>query len=558
MKTLTLTVAVLYLGAMATVVGADDYSWIEPSGGDYGTADNWSPSGPPDSSDDAYFELDDIYTVTFDNNYAVERMRADAGHVTFDLNDYQYDVTWETVGDDAVFIGDCNAVELTVFNSGSILSSIFTGNVIIGREYGSHGILNIDGEYTRWQVRRDPNWYSMFIGGNGWAELHVSNGGTMDFGAGSVATHYPSQAFVTVDGLGSLWRVDGFLAMGDNGIADVRVTNQGAVNIGRCDMAYNPSSQAFMTIVGKDSENNSEFHLRSFFETSLTIGRFGSAHLTCLNNGYIINEGNLALAAYPGSVGELTLSQSSANIWRSVAVGGTLTTAGGTAVVNLLRDGKLNVGQYDPNNMVVWSNGSINLREGELNLDVLGEMGDMRLLMLHGRLAGAGTVIADVSNPDGVVAPSGGFNLFSQDIEIRSDYTQGSAGRLEIAITHIPYTDPPQSYYGRLAVSDGGVVTLDGFLHVTLNDYLPDEEESFTIIDAPAGVIGRFLNTPDDVYVGPSGTFDVLYFSDSVVLTNYRSQACIDPPQADLNGDCHVDLLDLAMMAAEWLIDGRS
>jgi len=551
MKTLTLTVALLYLGAMATVVGADDYYWIESTGGDYGTADNWSPSGPPDSSDDAYFELDDIYTVTFDNNYAVERMRADAGQVSFDLNGYQYDVTWETVGDDAVFIGDCNAVELTVFNSGSI----FTGNVIIGREYGSHGILNIDGADTLWQVRRDPNWYSMFIGGNGWGELHVSNGGTMDFGAGSVATHYPSKAFVTVDGLDSLWRVDGFLAMGDSGIADVRVTNQGAVNVSRCDMANNPSAQVFMTIVGKNSENNSEFYLRSFSETSLTIGRFGSAHLTCLNNGKIINEGNLALAAYPGSVGELTLSESSADIWRSAAIGGTLTAAGGTAVVNLLRDGKLNVGQYDPNNMVVWPNGTINLREGELNLDVLDEM---HLLVLHGRLAGVGTVIANVLNPDGVVAPSGGFNLSSQDIEIRSDYTQGSAGRLEIAITQVPYTDPPQSYYGRLAVSEGGVATIDGFLEVTLNDYVPDEEESFTIIDAPAGVIGRFLNTPDDVYVGPSGTFDVQYFSDSVVLTNYRSQACIDPPQADLNGDCRVDLLDLAMMAAEWLIDGRS
>jgi len=552
-RTLTLTVAVLLL-TLAGVVGASDYYWDEPLGGYYGTADDWSPSGPPTSSDDAYFELDDVYTVTFDDNYAVERMRADAGQVAFDLDGYQYDVTWTTVTDDAVFIGNYSDAELTVFNSGSI----FTGNVIIGREYGSHGILNIDGASTLWRVRRGTNWYSMFIGGNGWADLNISNGGTVDFGAGSVATHYPSKASVTVDGFGSLWRVDGFLSMGDNGIADVRVTNQGAVNVSRCDMASNPSAQAFMTIVGKDSENNSEFYLRSFSETSLTIGRFGLAHLTCLNNGKIINEGHLALAAYPGSVGELTLSESSADIWRSVAVGGTLTAAGGNAVVNLLRDGKLNVGQEDTSGMVVWPNGTINLCEGELNLDVLGEMGEMLLLALHGRLAGVGTVIADVLNPDGVIAPGGQFNLSSQNIEIRSDYTQGSAGQMEITITNIPGTDPALPYYGRVVASEGGVVTLDGFLNVTLNDYVPDEEESFTIIDAPAGVLGRFLNTPGDVYVGPSGTFDILYNFDSVVLTNYRSQACIDPPQADLNGDCHVDLQDLAAMAAEWLADGRS
>lgn len=547
-KTIQLIAVVLFLSALAAVACADDYYWTEPSDGNYGQSDRWSPAGPPGTDDNAYFELDSAYTVTFDGSYTVEKLRMDAGQISFDLNANQYDITWTTVGDDAVFIGNNNTAELTVFNSGSV----FTGNVIIGREYGSRGILNIDGAGTLWRVQRGFDWYSMFIGGNGWGELHISNGGMMDFGAGSVATHYPSKAFVTVDGIGSVWRVNGFLAMGDNGIADVRVTNQGAVNIGRCDMAYNPSAQAFMTVIGKDDESNSEFYLRAWMETSLTIGRFGSAHLTCLNNGKIINEGHLAVAAYPGSFGELTLSQSSADIWRSAGIGGRYDAAGGTAVVNLLRDGVLNVGQNDANDMIVWPGGTINLREGTLNLHVEEVF---RTLILHGQLAGAGTVIAEVSNPDGVVAPGGGFNLSGPDLEIRSNYTQGSAGRLKIAITKIPDTDPPQFYYGKLAVF-GGVAVLDGYLDAAVSDYAPDAAESFTIIDAPMGVTGRFVNTPGDVYIGHSGTFDVRYNSDSVVLTNYRARACTSRPQADLNDDCTVNLLDFSVLADEWLADG--
>jgi len=87
--------------------------------------------------------------------------------------------------------------------------------------------------------------------------------------------------------------------MGDQGIAHVRVDNRGMVDIGRCDMASNPSSQTFMTVIGQDSDNASEFYLRSFSETSLTIGRYGSAHLLCLNNGLVTNEGHLAIAALP-------------------------------------------------------------------------------------------------------------------------------------------------------------------------------------------------------------------------------------------------------------------
>jgi T5SS/PEP-CTERM-associated repeat protein len=529
-------------------VVADDYNWINSLGGMYSGVDNWSPTGVPGSSDNAYFNLADYYTVTLDANYAVYKIVFDAGQVMLDLNGFQYDIE-RASGQDAANIGYNADAELTVFNAGHV----YSGDTVIGREPTSHGILNIRGAGTVWQVKRGDDWYSLFIGGNGRGDMNISEGGMMDYGAGSVATLNPSRAFVTVDGLGSVWRVDGYLAIGDQGIADVQVRNQGEVNVGRCDMGSNPGSQAFMVVTGKDSENNSEFYLRSWSETSLTIGSYGAAWLTFNNKGKLVNEGNLAMAAHPGSYGELNVSQSWADVWHSMSVGGTLDTPGGTAVVNILRNGLLSIGEIDPgDSLVVWPGGTVNLCEGELNLDILGTPS---MMALHGRLAGVGMVWADVINSDGVVAPGSGFTI-TPELQIGADYTQGSKAKLEITIAHIPSTTPPQSYYGKLYVTAGGVASLDGFLNVSLNDYVPAPTDSFMIVSAPAGVTGRFANTPGNVYIFSGGTFDVQYNPTSVVLTNFRSPACANPPRADLNGDCIVDLLDFAILASEWLTDG--
>jgi T5SS/PEP-CTERM-associated repeat protein len=64
---------------------AADRSWIDPGGGDFGTAGNWSPAVVPGSLDAAHFTLNDAYTVTFAASRTNHRMRLSQGTVTFNL-----------------------------------------------------------------------------------------------------------------------------------------------------------------------------------------------------------------------------------------------------------------------------------------------------------------------------------------------------------------------------------------------------------------------------------------------------------------------------------------
>jgi len=116
----------------------------------------------------------------------VSRLRFDAGQVTLDTAGWQYDVEWTAVGDDAAIIGHWARRRTDRHRRRRGLH----GNTIIGYDGVSSGILNIRGPGTLWRARRGTDWYSMFIGGNGRAGMNITDGGTVDFGAGSVATHY--------------------------------------------------------------------------------------------------------------------------------------------------------------------------------------------------------------------------------------------------------------------------------------------------------------------------------------------------------------------------------
>ena len=99
--------------------------------------------------------------------------------------------------------------------------------------------------------------------------------------------------------------------------------------------------------------------------------------------------------------------------------------------------------------------------------------------------------------------------------------------------------------------------------YFTLQIYRDSVDHAFySVYDHNGQLIDQRANSfsgmPKDLYVcldtsaGFSATFDNVKISQNIA----RSE-CIEPPIADLNGDCRVDLADLAMFAAEWLTCGR-
>jgi hypothetical protein len=310
--------------------------------------------------------------------------------------------------------------------------------------------------------------------------------------------------------------------MAESGRAELNASGGSYVRIGRCEMAINPGSYAKAVIADGAPDDATEWDLTSLWETSLTIGQRGSAILELRNNATLINDGNLAIAAYPASYGRLSSDECGAHIKRSFSIGGTPEAQGGTGVVELVNHACLTVGQDTDDKMLVWPAGTIYMNEASIEM-LYGE--NKGNIILNGTLVGWGMIWANVINQGGIIAPDTQFATH-KTLEIGANYTQSSIGTLKIEIAS-PELD---------------------------TEYIPASTDSFIIVSAPAGLTGEFANTQGGTYTFSGGTFDVVYNPDSIVLTNYRPEpACARSPRGDLNSDCRVDFFDFAILANEWL-----
>jgi T5SS/PEP-CTERM-associated repeat protein len=98
-----LTVVSVTLSAwLVTPALAGTKNWVNPFGGMFGDARNWSPS-PPTVSDDAVFDVDGDFAVHFTTDVTTQTLRVGSSDVTLDLAGFGYTLS-STVAD-ALHIG---------------------------------------------------------------------------------------------------------------------------------------------------------------------------------------------------------------------------------------------------------------------------------------------------------------------------------------------------------------------------------------------------------------------------------------------------------------------
>ena len=517
-----------------------DYYWTNPLGGVFSQSDNWNPSGMPQPSDRAVFDLAHTYTVSFDNGYTNNWLFVDGGHVAFDLSSYTYSLEHDGPGDDSVVIGHIGSARLAISNG-----TVESRSCVVGRNWGSTGELVVSSD-GHWVAKKPDHWQPIWIAHGGEGRLIIQNGGEVRQGHGAAAAQSTANALISVGGVDSQWYVDGYFALAYQGRAELTVTDSAFARIGRCEMAVNPGSTATVYIGDNVSGTPTKWHLTSSWETSLTIGQQGSAIVEVRSDGILLNEGDLALAAYPGSYGGLMVSDSSVTVGRWVSVAGLIDAPGGRGAIELGSGSDLNLGSQPDDNLVVWQNGTVQMTEAVISFN--NPSGSV--LLRRGTLAGAGLIVGNVKNHSGTVAPGANAGASSRTLEVSGDYIQDTGGSLTVELGGAA----EDSDYSRLYVSDGGTATIAGLLHVSLADgFLPESGDSFLIIDAPDGINGSFANAPIR-YTSDSGAFDVVYSGTEVILTNFSPESvCIDRPNSDLNDDCRVDYRDFATMANEWL-----
>ena len=142
-----------------------DRFWVNEDGGFWSATLNWYPAKPGPASN-TYFDIEDTYTVTLDEDAFSSRLLYRAGNVTFDLAGHEYELN-NSVERSFVIENDIGVAQhLTIANG---LLKAQAG--IIAPSIDSQGHFNVEnGGHVTFER-------GLSIGRGGYAELNINDGG---------------------------------------------------------------------------------------------------------------------------------------------------------------------------------------------------------------------------------------------------------------------------------------------------------------------------------------------------------------------------------------------
>ena len=331
----------------APIPADSDLAWVDPAGGSFQSSDNWFPFQVPTDTDNAIFDLDDAYTVTFAGDAETAAVGVYTDDVTWDLNGHTYahdDAT--TLGDESGDSGHLTVVDGTVTGH---------GDVTIAATAGSEGSLTV----STGGVWSHPH-RTMYASFRGDGMLTIENGGSVHSGRGSTSIHTGSTGLAIVTGPGSTWTIADDLHVGGSGMGELHVTDGGTVSAFYLQTIINGA----IDVTGADS--------LLAVTSRIDLGGNGPVTLEVTEGGSVTAD-NIVLKH-----GEITVSGSDS----SMSIGDELDTRGGDLTVS---DGGVVTSQFRADlgsgNTTITGTGSMfevaNLLEVRGNLTIL--------LWRHGR-----------------------------------------------------------------------------------------------------------------------------------------------------------------------------
>jgi hypothetical protein len=357
-------------------IGEGAFRWTGGSGA-FGDSENWEGITVPQVADDALFDKDESYDVSFSASAASNNVTIKAGQVTFDLSGFEYDLTQNLAVNEAanlrikgglleaatidigqnisanaqviatgattrvladlITIGDAGRGTLAAFGGPSIKANDLS--LAIGND--AVGTLNID--QSRIEVAN-----LLYAATAGQASIGITNGAVLEAGSAWFATDSLGRADVDVIGVGSLIEVGGDARIGALGDAVLDFSEGGKMAVG-----------GSAILDGDSTVRVSDAGSSLTVEQTLVVGRTKRGFLTAFSDSKI-NAANLVVAEQLGSHGELQLgSRAVAEIAGDVVVG---SSGSGQMAVSL-------GGQVFANNLALSANssstGSLTARDPE-------------------------------------------------------------------------------------------------------------------------------------------------------------------------------------------------
>lgn len=339
------------LAAAGSRVEATALSWNNSGGGTASTAANWSPAQVPTGADDLTFNLNNVYTVTFNSSVTASRTHTyRTGTVTLSATSPHTVSTGITVGD---LNGDNATMTLT---TGTLTSN---AAFVVGDASGSNGVLNVNDDD---------------------ADLIIANGADLTIGNNG-------DAALNITGTGRVEVADQFIA-GANSSSTPTITISG--------FQISPLGASILDVLGTGQSR---------------IGQGGDAAMTISNGAGALFAGDLVIANGSASVSSVTVETAGLLNARLVVDGDLMvgrnsstSIAAGVGSIFLNTGGQVDVGGNtflgDPDG----GSGTINLSGGTFN-------GGAAINMLAGSIiTGTGTIDADIIN-QGSIQPTGANGL---------------------------------------------------------------------------------------------------------------------------------------------------
>ena len=383
-------------------------SWLDPVGGFFSDASNWSGSTVPGASDIAAFDLGSNYTVAFVTNPSNDRLLIEDDSVTLNLTGHTYSLTSTgsaslVVGIGARFNagtgvlrvlgGSLSAVDALIGDSGLLGTAgtiqVLTGGLLTAQIMlvgagrpgtfivqsggdavtsfsavvgdSSTGHATVTGSGSTWTLGSGA---SLDVGSGASGQLEVTSGGVVS-GNGPASLGIPSGITGTanVSGSGSKWAMRD-LVVGGQGAGVLSISGGGSVDV--------TGGSTFGTSIGDQiggsgavSVDGSGSRFRTGAGMQLKVGNFGTGQLQVTNRATVISGGNSFIGYSGFATGTVSLSGASST-WSTngLYVGGGTSTAGGSGLLSIGPGTSL---QNSTNTTVkIWSTGTVSLNGGTI------------------------------------------------------------------------------------------------------------------------------------------------------------------------------------------------
>ena len=462
-STFTIFLMVLSFVLLSNSAKAQVFDWTNSTGSPdpwYGVSGNWSPSGPPGSSDTARFNSAGSYEVWWDDSIgtpAVGFLEINSGDVTFmntPSGTAQHGLTINGSGGAGSFSDYSISGISTSATIEGLHFSILGGGQILGG-----ATLKLDGSHSQGSQLSVVGSTGFDISGNVYVQaggifestlcyiglnsgngtLNVEAGGVVNNNRSFIGRNSNSTGMATVTGSGSQFNHSGSVEVGVGGDGTLQVQDGGLVTSTFGAIAASPSSTGVAIVTGSGSQwNNSN--------TLLEVGFSGHGTLN-IEAGGVVSNSIGRLGANPGSTGVATVTGSGSH-WNNSS--------------------KMDVG--------LRGNGTLNIQDGGLVSNVTGVIGDIAGSTGVAMVAGIGsqwnnsnTMLVGISGnatlnvqAGGVVTNTNGLiGILSGSTGVSNVSGNGSQWNNSGGV-YVGGSDSTAGGTGTLTVDDGGFVSVAG------------------------------------------------------------------------------------------------